>query len=226
MRTAPADTMRKLMTEQASLMLWDLEAIKVSLDQPFRLTSGNFSPIYINCRRVISDAAAMDVVTAFAHWICQAEGVQMDMLAGGETAGIPFASFVASRLGKPMVYVRKRPKDHGLGGLVEGELVASARVLLVEDLITDGQSKLDFIGALREAGGVAEDCLVLFDRLQGGREMLAQNGVRLMSITDVNAALAFAGKQGRLAEPDLAEIHAYLADPRAWHRARQIPYKG
>jgi orotate phosphoribosyltransferase len=214
------------MADLASLMLWELQAIQVNVAQPFQLTSGNWSPIYVNCRRVISDSAAMDIVASFAHWILQSEHVEADMLAGGETAGIPFASFLAARLGKPMVYVRKRAKEHGLRGLVEGRVERGQRVLLVEDLITDGQSKLDFIGALREAGGIAEDCLVLFDRLQGGREMLAQNGVRLMSITDLNAALAFAGKQGRVAEPDLAEIHAYLADPRAWHGARQIPYKG
>lgn len=217
--------MRELIIQMASLMLWELEAIRVSLDQPFKLTSGNFSPIYINCRRIISDAASMDLVAAFAHWICQSEGIDFEMIAGGETAGIPFASFLAHRLAKPMAYVRKKARQHGTGSLVEGQVALGMKVMLVEDLITDGQSKLDFIQLLRDQGAVVEYCLVLFDRLQGGATLLQGEGVRLLSITDIDQALRFAESEGRLSPSTMAEVRAYLRDPQGWHNARGLAYQ-
>ncbi len=218
-------TARQLMADLASLMLWELQAIQVNVEEPFRLTSGNWSPIYVNCRRVISDAAAMDIVASFAHWTLQSERVHTDMLAGGETAGIPFASFLAARLGKPMVYVRKRPKEHGISGLVEGQVTPGQRVLLVEDLITDGQSKLDFIRPLREAGSTVEHCLVLFDRLQGGRDVLAAEGVTLHAITDVRQALGHGLSTGLLSEAGHREVESYLSDAEKWHKERGREYK-
>ncbi|NJL29343.1 MAG: hypothetical protein HC897_16380, partial [Thermoanaerobaculia bacterium] len=103
-------------------------------------------------------------------------------IAGGETAGIPFASYLAAALGLPLVYVRKKPKDYGIASRVEGRLERGARVVLVEDLITDGGSKLGFLDALAEVGGEVGHAVVLFDREQGGREMLAERGVALHAV--------------------------------------------
>jgi orotate phosphoribosyltransferase len=216
--------MRELVGQMASRILWDLGAIRVSAEQPFRLTSGNFSPIYINCRRLISDAPSMDMIAAFAHWLCRSVGIQSDVLAGGESAGIPFASYLASRVGKPMVYVRKRPKDHGLASQVEGELLAGARVLLVEDLITDGQSKLEFVAPLRAQGGVVQHCLVVFDRLQGGAESLREHGIQLVSMTDIQQALGVGHAASFLTSGMLQEVREYLAAPEEWHRAKGLAY--
>ena len=217
--------MSELITKMASLILWQLKAIRVSLDQPFKLASGNFSPIYINCRCVISDAVSMDLITAFAHWTCQAEKIDFAVVAGGETAGIPFASFLAQRLAKPMVYVRKKVKEHGTGSRIEGTFPPGTKVLLVEDLITDGQSKLDFIEPLRDEGAIVEHCLVLFDRLQGGGAVLQSKGVRLLCITDIEQTLAFAESEALMAATASAEVRAYLHDPKAWHEAKKLPYR-
>jgi orotate phosphoribosyltransferase len=217
--------MRELMTKMVSLILWELGAIRISLDKPFKLTSGNYSPIYINCRRVISDAATMDLVAAFSHWIFQDEGIHFSMVAGGETAGIPFASFLAHRLAKPMVYVRKGAKGHGTEGLVEGFIKTGAKILLVEDLITDGQSKLSFIEPLRNEGATVQDCLVLFDRLQGGASVLEREGVRLISITDIDQSLSFAEASELVAPSAIAEVKAYLESPSLWHEARGLTYR-
>ena len=104
----------ELVSRVIASLLWDVGAFKVSLDEPFKLVSGNYSPIYVNCRLLISNAAAMDVVTSLLHWRYMAENLSAGIIAGGETAGIPFASYLAQRLGKPMVYVMKRPKEHGV----------------------------------------------------------------------------------------------------------------
>ncbi|MCK4826010.1 hypothetical protein KA005_60240, partial [bacterium] len=107
----------KRTSELAALMLWDAEAIMVNLDEPFKLVSGNYSPIYVNCRRVISDPTFMSMFTAIAQLIWKREGIQVNVIAGGETAGIPFAAYLARSLSIPMVYVRKSKKVHGIASL-------------------------------------------------------------------------------------------------------------
>ena len=124
--------------EAIALYLWELEAVRVQPDEPFRLASGNHSPIYVNCRRVISEPGFMQLFRAAGLLICQRRDIAVDVVAGGETAGIPFAAYLAQALAAPMVYVRKRAKGYGMAGRVEGEAPAGSRVLLVEDLITDG----------------------------------------------------------------------------------------
>lgn len=214
------DTIRRA----AALQLWQLGAVKINLDQPFKLASGNYSPIYMNCRQLISSVAFADLFAAAARMIVESQKISFDVLAGGETAGIPFAAFLARSFGKPMVYVRKAAKEHGVASLVEGSLSAGARVLLVEDLITDAGSKIHFIESLTGAGGAVTDVLVVFDRLQGGGEALARSGVRLHSITDMDVALSVARDSGLLSAAQLVAVADYLKDAKAWHAARSLEY--
>jgi orotate phosphoribosyltransferase len=208
----------------AALQLWQLGAVKVSLVQPFKLTSGNCSPIYLNCRQLISSVAFADLFAAAARIIVESENLKFDFLAGGETAGIPFAAFLARTFSKPMVYVRKATKEHGLSSLVEGVLSAGARVLLVEDLITDAGSKLHFVKGIKEAGGTVDDVLVLFDRQQGGREALKDKSILLHAVTDMEIALEVASEIGAISAEVLTSVRDYLASPKAWHTERHLPY--
>lgn len=208
--------------EATALMLWEAEAVRMSPQEPFQLASGNRSPIYVNCRQVISNPAFMALFTTTARLVLErAPGSpQMDAVAGGETAGIPYAAHLAWDLGKNMLYVRKKAKGHGIASKVEGSVKEGQRVLLVEDLITDGGSKLGFIDALREAGAQVDHALVLFDRQQGGTETLATKNVRLHSVTDLLTVLKVAETTGLLTPEDRQAVDAYLADPQAWHRQR------
>jgi orotate phosphoribosyltransferase len=208
-----------------ALQLWQLGAIKVNLDEPFRLVSGNYSPIYINCRLLISFPAFADLFAAATRLIVEHRQVKFDVVAGGETAGIPFAAFVARAFGLPMMYVRKELKGHGLPSRVEGSLQPQARVILVEDLITDAGSKISFVQGIRNAGGVVGDVLVVFDRLQGGRDALEQEGVRLHAMTDMEMALSEAEVAGLLSREELDSVRSYLVDPKAWHSVRGLPYR-
>lgn len=219
-----SEHLRGRIRQLLALQLWQLGAIKVNLAEPFRLVSGNFSPIYINCRQLISFPAFADLFAAGARIACQQGQIEFDVIAGGETAGIPFAAFLARSLGRPMVYVRKQTKAHGMASRVEGLLEADQRVLLVEDLITDAGSKLSFVEAIRQSGGVVRDVLVLFDRLQGGAEALACQGIRLHALTDMDEALAVAGQTGLLSQEELGSIGRYLADPRQWHQQRGLAF--
>lgn len=211
--------------QAAALVFWEAEAVRLNLQKPFELASGNRSPIYINCRQVISDRAFMALFVAAARSILERADASFDAVAGGETAGIPFAAYLAQGLDLPMLYVRKKAKGYGIASKVEGKLPPGGRILLVEDLITDGGSKLGFVDALREAGGVVVDSLVLFDRQQGGADTLAQHQVRLHSVTDRQTVLEVAQESGLLALEDRQAIDAYFRDPASWHEERGFAYQ-
>ncbi len=206
--------------------LWRAEAIRVEAERPFELASGNRSPIYVNCRVVISDPRFMRLYTRAARAVLQSAGVSIDAVAGGETAGIPYAAYLAQELDKPLLYVRKKAKGYGVAGRVEGRLEPGWRVLLVEDLITDGGSKLGFVEALRAAGAEVSEALVLFDRQQGGAEVLAAEGVRLHAVADREIALAVGEGRGSLTPGARGEVERYFADPAGWHAERHLPYRG
>jgi orotate phosphoribosyltransferase len=207
-----------------ALQLWELGAVQVNLKKPFKLTSGNYSPIYVNCRRLISSPGFVDLFTAATRITCEASRVNFDVVAGGETAGIPFAAFVGRAFGKPMIYVRKEAKSHGIASRIEGLLPSSARVLLVEDLITDAGSKLGFIKAIRQSGAAVKDVIVVFDRLQGGQIALKKNGVALHALTDMNMMLAIGKEAGALSSEARNIVNSYLKSPRKWHKAVGMPF--
>ena len=126
-------------TTAATLM--EIEAVLFRPDDPFIFTSGRASPVYVDCRKIISFPAARGRLMDLAVDLIRREiGDAVDVVAGGETAGIPFAAWIAERLDLPMIYVRKKPKGFGRNAQIEGSFAESARVLLVEDLATDGGS--------------------------------------------------------------------------------------
>lgn len=224
-QTAPADAVLLRLRQALALMLWEMEAVRVRPDEPFQLASGNLSPIYVNGRRVISDPAFMQLFCATSRLLLERRGVAFDAVAGGETAGIPFASVLSAALGCPMAYVRKKPKGYGMGSQVEGHLEKGQRVLLVEDLITDGGSKKTFIDALEAADFAVDHCLVFFDRQQGGEARMDRWGVRLHSLADRDTTLDVGVEAGYLDTEGRASVDAYFADPRAWHQARGLEFK-
>src|SRR3954454_13340307 len=147
---------RKVMAELTAKMLLEVEAIRFMDDKPLIFTSGWASPVYTDCRRLISYPRARRSLMEMAVRKLEAEaGVErFDAVAGGETAGIPFAAWLSDRLMLPMLYVRKQAKGFGRNAQVEGRFKDGARVLLVEDLATDGASKVRFVEALRQAEAV------------------------------------------------------------------------
>jgi orotate phosphoribosyltransferase len=200
------------------------DAVKVNLQAPFLLTSGNHSPIYINCRQLISWRGSVKLIAAAAMLQLELRDCAVDVIAGGETAGIPFAAFLSDVLDKPMIYVRKSVKGHGTASRIEGFLEPGSRVLLFEDLITDGLSKISFIKAIRESAGIIDDAFVILDRLQGGASLLAQDGVRLTALTDLDLVLRVAAEWGLLEATAIDSVRAYLASPSEWHAKLGLPY--
>jgi orotate phosphoribosyltransferase len=213
---------KKVMAELTAKMLLEVEAVRFMTDKPFIFTSGWASPVYTDCRRLISFPRVRRTLIDFgAATIMRDAGFeQFDAIVGGETAGIPFAAWMADRLDLPMLYVRKKPKGFGRNAQIEGHLDDGQRVLLVEDLTTDGRSKVNFCKALREAGAKVDHVLVFFfyDIYPEARQILSDLGVTLHSLHLVGRA---GGRQARrqVRAAKLAEVEKVHARPGGWSKA-------
>ncbi len=214
---------RESVAEEAAKMLLEIKAVHFYQDKPFILTSGWASPVYIDCRKIISFPRLRSALMDFAvATITRNVGYEsIDVVAGGETAGIPFAAWIADRLGLPMQYIRKKPKGFGRNAQIEGEVKPGARALLVEDLATDGHSKVNFCEALRAAGQPVEHCFVLFyyDIFKEGAAELEKLGVKLHYLTTWRHVLKVARDSGAFDGGVLAEVESFLNGPAAWSTA-------
>ena len=201
--------------EEIAAVLLDTGAFLVRPAEPFRLTSGLYAPFYVNCRLILSrPEARARAAAALAATVPQPGAT---VVAGGVTAGVPFATLVADRLALPMVYVRTEAKAHGTAGRIEGGSVAGARVHLIEDLISTAGSILAFAHALRDAGAEVDGVSVLFSRAgASAQRALEEAGLALTAICDLDALLAVALASGRIDGQGLEEVRAFLADPEAW----------
>lgn len=211
---------KTLMAELTVRMLLEIDAINFRTDRPFMFTSGLASPVYIDCRKLISFPRIRATLMDFAvSTILRDVGFeQLDAVAGGETAGIPFAAWIAERLGLPMQYVRKKPKGFGRDAQIEGHLPEGARVLLVEDLTTDGGSKVKFCEAIRNAGGEVADTMVIFyyDIFPQTRPTLARYGIKLHSLATWWDVLDHAKKTGHFDTTTIDEVERFLHAPLEW----------
>jgi orotate phosphoribosyltransferase len=214
---------KKVMAELTAKMLLEVEAVRFMTEKPFIFTSGWASPVYTDCRRLISFPRVRQTLMEFgaATVLRDAGFEQFDSVAGGETAGIPFAAWMADRLMLPMQYVRKKPKGFGRNAQIEGEINPGERVLLVEDMTTDGRSKVNFCKALRDAGAVVEHVFVIFfyDIFPEGKKVFSDLGVTLHALATWWDVLA-AAKQSKKFDPArLAEVEKFMNDPAAWSKA-------
>ena len=213
---------REEIARLSARMLLEIRAVHFSAE-PFTYASGLKGPTYIDCRKLISYPRIRGTLMDFmAATVCRDAGFEaFDNIAGGETAGIPFAALVAERLGLPMTYVRKKPKGYGRNARIEGEMREGQRVLLVEDLTTDGGSKLSFVDAIRETGASCVHTAVIFyyGIFPETTQRLGDHGVTLHHLCTWWDVLAEAKSQGSFDQATLSEVEAFLNDPRGWQAA-------
>lgn len=209
-----------VMAELVAKMLWEIKAVHFNAAEPYKLSSGMKSPVYIDCRKLLSYPRVRSAVMDFAAatLMRNAGFEQFDCIAGGETAGIPFAALLADRLGLPMIYVRKAPKGHGRNAQIEGHMPEGARVLVIEDLTTAGGSMFKFIDAIRAAGGVVDHGIALFfyGIFPEAEQRFADGKVNLHYIATWRNVLAVARAQKLFDEKTLSEVEAFLDAPLAW----------
>lgn len=214
---------QRVIAQLTARMLLEVEAVRFMGDKPFIFTSGLASPVYTDCRRLISFPRVRRTLIDFGVATLSRDiGFEsFDAVAGGETAGIPFAAWMADRLMLPMQYVRKKPKGFGHNALIEGHLVPGQRVLLVEDLATDGGSKVGFCKGLREAGAVVEHAFVVFfyDIFPEGTKVLDDIGLKLHALATWWDVLEVTKASGKFAADKLGAVEAFMNDPRGWSKA-------
>ena len=201
-------------------ILLDIKAVNFRPEEPYKLTAGWASPVYIDCRKLISFPAARQTVTALAKAEIEERigAGKLDGVAGGETAGIPYAAWISDALNLPMQYVRKKPKGFGRMAQIEGELHEGEKIILVEDLASDGGSKLLFVNALRDAGAVCEHCLVVFfyGAFPGAIESLAKENIALHYLCTWADVITAAEAGSYFPAKAIEGVRDFLKDPVGW----------
>ena len=211
---------KSFIADMTAKMMLEVQAVHFSEGKPFIFTSGWASPVYIDCRKLISYPRVRSTLIDFAtSTIVRDVGFeQFDTVAGGETAGIPFAAWIADRLSLPMQYVRKKPKGFGRGAQIEGHIEEGARTLLVEDLTTDGRSKINFCQALRDAGAVVDHVFVMFyyDIFPESKKVMSDISVQLHHLATWWDVLRVVKKGGYFAPAVCDEVERFLNAPAKW----------
>jgi orotate phosphoribosyltransferase len=214
---------KAFIAETTARMLLEVKAVLFSEGKPFIFTSGWASPVYIDGRKLIFYPRIRRQIIDFAATTIYRDAgyEQFDVVAGGETAGIPYAAWMADRLELPMQYVRKKPKGFARNAQIEGDLREGARTLLVEDLTTDGRSKINFCQALRNAGAIVDHVFVTFyyDIYPESKKILQDLKVRLHYLATWWDVLAVVKKDRYLEPAQIEEIEKFLHGPAKWSAA-------
>ena len=207
-------------------MLLEINAINFNVENPFSLSSGFLSPSYIDCRKIISYPKVRAKITELMiKKIEQEIGPEVvKYIIGGETAGIPFASLVADKLQLPLSYVRKKTKKYGKNKLIEGEIFSERECLLIEDLMTDGASKINFIQNIREHKIRCNHGMVVFnyDIFPETRTRLKENNIKihyLASWRDVYDELIANSTFDKFTTK---QIKNFIDDPIKWSSERKF----
>lgn len=196
-----------------------IKAIKLQPNEPFTWASGWKSPFYCDNRKTLSYPDIRTFVkVGMVHAILK-HFPEADVIAGVATAGIPQAALIADVLNMPLIYVRSKPKDHGLENLIEGEMREGAKVVVIEDLISTGGSSLKAVEAIRKAGG---DVVGMVASYTYGFPIAAQAfkdaNVKLVTLTDYDHVVAEALATGYIQESDIELLNEWRKDPSGWRK--------
>lgn len=203
--------------QQFAEKLLQISALKINLQTPYTWASGWRSPVYCDNRKVLSHPYTRDFVKSELANMMLEHFPEADAIAGVATAGIAHGVLVADLLKVPFVYVRNKPKEHGMGNQIEGELPAQSKVVVVEDLVSTGKSSLQAVEALRAAGAEVIGMVALFT--YGFPQAVAafeKAGVPLFTISDYTALIEVAKEKKLVAEAELDRLSDWRSRPGDW----------
>ncbi len=199
--------------------LLKIGAVKLRPQEPFTWASGWHSPIYCDNRRVNAYPTVRTLVKLELAHLILTRYPEADTIAGVATGAIAQGALVADQLGLPFVYVRPKPKDHGMGNQIEGELREGARVVVVEDLISTGGSSLKAVEALRQAGASVLGMVASFTYgFPQAEEAFKKAGVELDTLSDYDHLIDEAVASGYVTETDLAALRQWRQNPEEWNK--------
>jgi orotate phosphoribosyltransferase len=203
-------------------ILLDTKSILVNTQDPFTYTSGKKGPVYVDCRRPISFPEARSQLMDFGAQVLK--DLDIDYIAGGETAGIPYAAFLSDRMNKPMLYVRKKPKGFGKMAQIEGHMEGkNPRVLIVEDLQNFGTSVKVFIDALRAAEATVEHSFVIFEYAHASSQQNMRDlGLTLHALCSWKDVIKVGRDRNYFDSATIASMEDYLRSPDEW-AAKYVP---
>lgn len=197
-----------------------IKAIQLSPNEPFTWASGRKSPIYCDNRKVLSHPAVRTFVRQLTVEAIEKEYGKVDAIAGVATGGIALGVLVAQELGLPFIYVRSKAKAHGLGNAIEGDLSVLSNVVVIEDLISTGQSSLKAVDALREAGVEVKGLIAIFTYgLPVAQAAFEASPCKWLTLTDYPTMLDQALVEGYLNNDQRSLLDAWNSDPVAWSDA-------
>ncbi len=215
-------TDRTKIAHDAAKILFDIKAVNFRPEQPYIFTSGLASPVYINCRQLISFVNERTLLMNYGAEIISND-IGLDKIqgvAGGESAGIPYGAWMAHLLNKPMTYVRKKPKGHGLGQQIEGVFNQGDNIILVEDQATDGGSKVKFIEAIRAAGGRCNDTFVVYYYdIFDTKKVLEDKEITIHALCTAKDLISVARQYKIFDENNLAQVEDFCHNPLKWSKA-------
>jgi len=198
-------------------ILLKAKAVTLQPNDPFTFASGIRSPIYCDNRLLLGHVAEREAVVRWMADIIQKKKIDADIIGGTAMAGIPWASWVAEKLEKPMVFVRAEKKMHGKGNIIEGGMVKRKKVLLVEDLISTGTSALASVDTLREEGAEVNDCVAIFTYgFSEAARSFKEHKVQLYPLSNFAALIDAAIKQNYIRAQQKDHLLEWSKDPRKW----------
>ena len=208
------------MSELIAKKLIDIGSVQFSFNDHFTLTSGLKSPVYVDCRRIISFIDERDFIMNEAVNYFKSNNLKFDLIAGGETAGIPYAAIISERMKKPMLYIRKKPKGFGKNQQIEGEFKKKDNAILIEDLATDGGSKVIFIEAMRKAGLIVKDIFVIFyyDIFNFEDSVLSNLDVNIHSLCTWKDIISVIEKKNLYNQNEINNLKNFLSNPDDWRK--------
>ncbi len=201
------------MNEVIAKALCDANTLQFGL---FSFYGGRKSPVYANLRNLPSYPEAFKTITK--ELVKVVKELDVDIIAGAETAGIPIASAMAIESNMPMVYVRKRPKTYGNKSSIEGIIEKNKKVVLIDDMVTDGKSKKKFIEGIRKEGAIVKDVLVILDREQGATENLAKDNIKLHRLITLRELLEFMKEKDLVDKDNYGITMNYIKNPEQWNK--------
>lgn len=197
--------------------LLQVQAIKLSPDQPFTWASGWKSPIYCDNRKVLSFPYVRDFIKSELCSVIFEQYPEATVLAGVATAGIPWGAMASDQLKLPFIYVRPKPKEHGLGNQIEGALEPGQRVLVIEDLISTGKSSLQVVDVLKAAGAEIVGMISIFNYgFEAASTACANAGVKTSSLTNYPTMIELAIEKGLVTLDTKETLMNWSKDPSNW----------
>ncbi|MBI4038072.1 orotate phosphoribosyltransferase [Candidatus Daviesbacteria bacterium] len=203
--------------QRVAKILLEIKAVTLSPQKPYKFVSGMLSPIYTDNRLLMGYPLKRKEITVYMAHLIHELGLYPEIIAGTSTAGIPPAAWLAELLNLPMVYVRSEKKDHGQGKQVEGLLKKGSSVLLIEDLISTGQSSLQAVNAIRQEGGKINSCLAFFDYgFKDTSKKYQKQKVNLYTLTTFDCLVKMACRMEMLTPQEEVMVLKWREEPWQW----------